>query len=193
VNPSLTALRRIAIFGGSGSGKTTFARRLGKCLRSPVYHLDDIFHGPNWEEMEDHKFKSEVSAIVQDERWIIDGNYTVVRPVVMKWATFVILLRLPLYISLWRIFWRTISRNTRFKLQEVTPLPAKVEQSGVGEKPLQAIGILSKYSTRFYFRKFYTILQEVKATKETRSFTIIRSQKSIERFLYLIKMVKSKP
>lgn len=33
-------LKRIAVIGLPGSGKSTFATRLGKTLRIPVHHLD---------------------------------------------------------------------------------------------------------------------------------------------------------
>ncbi|MFW5904155.1 MAG: AAA family ATPase [Candidatus Saliniplasma sp.] len=34
---------KIAIIGSPGSGKSTFAKKLGKKLNIPVYHLDSYF------------------------------------------------------------------------------------------------------------------------------------------------------
>jgi adenylate kinase family enzyme len=39
--------RRIAIYGPTGSGKTTFGRALGQRLGLPVIDLDTIFWLPN--------------------------------------------------------------------------------------------------------------------------------------------------
>ncbi|MDG4981772.1 hypothetical protein OGZ39_08880 [Lactococcus lactis] len=35
---------KIMIIGSSGSGKSTFARELGKITNYPILHLDKVFH-----------------------------------------------------------------------------------------------------------------------------------------------------
>lgn len=37
-------MKRICIIGGSGTGKTTLAKNLGKQLSLPVYYIDGIHH-----------------------------------------------------------------------------------------------------------------------------------------------------
>lgn len=66
---------KIMIIGSSGSGKSTFARELGKITNYPILHLDKVFH----------KYPSEIAReklreatrifIFQNENVIIDGNY----------------------------------------------------------------------------------------------------------------------
>ena len=73
---SLRTARRIAVIGASGSGKSTLARRLGELLRLPVYHLDSIWWNPGWVESTQEDFDAELRQIVDDERWVIDGNYS---------------------------------------------------------------------------------------------------------------------
>lgn len=68
---------KILIKGYSGSGKSTFAKILGKHYNIPVLHLDSIHFKKNWEERNDDEFDSIVQKFIKDnESWIIDGNYT---------------------------------------------------------------------------------------------------------------------
>ncbi len=85
-------LRRVMIFGPSGSGKTTFANDLGKILGSKVIHLDDIFWGPNWKIPDTDVFRNEVLSQMPSEKWVIDGNYSKIRPDILPKATFAIFL-----------------------------------------------------------------------------------------------------
>lgn len=41
-------MKRIAIIGSGGAGKSTLARQLGLALKSEVAHLDALFWKPNW-------------------------------------------------------------------------------------------------------------------------------------------------
>ena len=41
---------KVAVVGYAGSGKSTFARRLGDALCIPVQHLDQVFYTSNWQE-----------------------------------------------------------------------------------------------------------------------------------------------
>lgn len=68
-------MRRIIIIGPSGSGKTTLARQLSKKLDIPHTELDSLFHGENWQQVDDETFKQKVDNITKHERWIICGNY----------------------------------------------------------------------------------------------------------------------
>lgn len=69
-------MKRIMIVGVSpGVGKSTFARKLGKLLQKPVYHLDALFWKPNWIQASLEEFTEAQQRIVTEEEWIIEGNY----------------------------------------------------------------------------------------------------------------------
>ena len=70
-------MRRVAVVGNSGVGKSTLARELAGRLGVPWVELDAINHLPGWTE----RPAAEMIAIV-DERcppdgaWVADGNYS---------------------------------------------------------------------------------------------------------------------
>ncbi len=81
---------RISVVGSSGSGKTTLAKALAARLDIPFVELDAIFHQPNWTELPDDEFRARVREAVAADAWVVDGNYGVVRPIVLGRATTVV-------------------------------------------------------------------------------------------------------
>jgi adenylate kinase family enzyme len=71
-------VKRIAIIGRSGGGKSSLARRLGAKLATPVVHLDVLFWLPGWKESEPEPFRERLSAAIAGEAWITDGNFTTI-------------------------------------------------------------------------------------------------------------------
>lgn len=107
--------RRIAVYGHSGSGKTTVARRIGDLLDLPVIELDALFHWPNWEETPEDEFRAKVGSTLDQHSggWVCDGNYRVVRDIVLPQADAVVWLLLPFRVVYWRLFKRTVTRGWR--------------------------------------------------------------------------------
>ena len=68
-------MKKIIVIGCPGSGKTTFAKRLGEAMRLPIYHLDAIWHKPDKTHIPREKFDLRQEEIFATEEWIIDGNY----------------------------------------------------------------------------------------------------------------------
>ncbi|WP_404458622.1 DNA topology modulation protein [Oceanobacillus kapialis] len=66
---------KIAIIGCGGAGKSTLAKKLGKILNIPVYHLDSIFWKPGWQPIERDELIEKTMEIQETNQWIIDGNY----------------------------------------------------------------------------------------------------------------------
>lgn len=103
----LRATPRIVVIGTSGSGKTTFARRLAAILRRPHTELDTLCWGPNWTPRPD--FPSLVDAAIKPECWVLDGNYGSVRERVWPRASAIVWLNYPFHI----VFSRALSRTAR--------------------------------------------------------------------------------
>ena len=97
--------------GNSGSGKSTVARRIGAALGSPVLELDSVFHQPGWQELPEDEFRAQVETFAEQDRWVVDGNYTVVRvPVLWPRATTVVWLDLPQRTVMRQVVLRSLRR-----------------------------------------------------------------------------------
>ncbi|MBA9086239.1 adenylate kinase family enzyme [Fontibacillus solani] len=66
---------KIMIIGSSGSGKSTFSRKLGEALNITVYHLDVYFWKPGWVETPREEWIEFNKQLVMKQKWIIDGYY----------------------------------------------------------------------------------------------------------------------
>ena len=77
-------MKRIAVFGNAGAGKSTLARRLAELTRLPLYPLDLIqFRAARyWPEekdggkITDETYQAIYADLLQRDEWIIDGYGT---------------------------------------------------------------------------------------------------------------------
>lgn len=111
-------LERIAIVGTSCAGKSTLARKLSRRLGTPHVELDELFWGPNWTARSAEQFLTSVDRATAGPAWIVDGNYSAARPLVLERATAVIWLNYPFSTlmrrAVSRTFWRLITRERIF-------------------------------------------------------------------------------
>ena len=54
-------MQRILVMGSSGSGKSTFARRLSEATGIPFVSLDALFWKPGWQPSESADFEARVT------------------------------------------------------------------------------------------------------------------------------------
>jgi len=66
-------VKRVAIIGNGGGGKTTLARTLANSLKIPVYHVDSIQFQPGWIRTPSAECKEQLNQILKKPEWIIDG------------------------------------------------------------------------------------------------------------------------
>ena len=98
-------LSRVVVVGTSCAGKTTFARRLAGIVGAAHVELDALHWGPQWTPRPD--FQRDVSAAVQQQHWVIDGNYSVVRDLVWRRCTTIVWLDY----AFTRVFFRALRRT----------------------------------------------------------------------------------
>jgi len=67
------------VVGTSGSGKTTFARRLAAGLGIPHVELDALHWEPEWTEATDEVLRARVAEATAQDAWVVDGNCSRVR------------------------------------------------------------------------------------------------------------------
>jgi adenylate kinase family enzyme len=107
---AFVVMDRIVLVGNSGAGKTSMARILAERLGLRHSELDAIFHQPGWTALDEVDFRARVSALVDEPRWVIDGNYETVRGITWARADTVIWLDLPRWLVMRRIVWRSARR-----------------------------------------------------------------------------------
>jgi adenylate kinase family enzyme len=68
-------LKRVAIIGGSGAGKTTLGKELAKRIDGVFVEVDAIQHKANWEKATGEEIRDAIYAALEgQDRWVIDGT-----------------------------------------------------------------------------------------------------------------------
>ncbi len=88
-------MKKAIVIGCPGSGKTTFAEKLNRATGLPLYYLDAIWHKPDRTHISRDEYDARLSEILQEESWIIDGNYSRTVEVRLKNCDTVFLFDLP--------------------------------------------------------------------------------------------------
>ncbi len=65
--------KKYALIGLPGSGKSTFAAKLGQMLKIPVHHLDKYMFEPEGKKRSKHLFIELQKTLLDEESWIIEG------------------------------------------------------------------------------------------------------------------------
>lgn len=102
--------KRIVVIGTTGSGKSTLAKKLADQFSLPFIELDALHWEPDWKEAPDEVFRERVSCATQAPKWIVAGNYHVVRDLVWPRAEAIIWLDYPLLVILMQLLRRTVKR-----------------------------------------------------------------------------------
>src|SRR5581483_3577789 len=112
--------QRIHIVGGPGSGKSTFARSLGKKLGAPVYDLDTIaFQGKDFLERPVEQRLADAHAIAIQPRWITEGIFVGWIDELLRAADVILWLdTLPWQQAAWRILLRFARNGLREVLRQ---------------------------------------------------------------------------
>lgn len=114
-------MKRIVVVGSSGSGKTTFSKRLSELTGLPHLEMDSVFHRGGWNRQQGDRFRKEVAGFAAGSGWIIDGNYTSHGTTDVVWprADAFIWLDPPRRVVMTRVIGRTLRRViTREELWE---------------------------------------------------------------------------
>ena len=68
-------MKKVIVIGCPGSGKSTFARALHDATQIPLYHLDMMYWNSDKTTVDKDVFLGRLSKVLENNEWIIDGNY----------------------------------------------------------------------------------------------------------------------
>ena len=164
-------MKRVLVIGCSGSGKSTFSRKLGAITDLPVVHLDQHFHGPNWEEMETERWEGVVQDIISKESWIIDGNYGGTLDMRSERADTIIFLDYPTVACLWRITKRTFKYFGKVRPDAATGCKERFDLD------------FFHYVATYNLTRRKGMLAKLDRLKSSKQILIFRNDKETNRFL----------
>jgi adenylate kinase family enzyme len=110
-------MRRVAIVGCGGAGKSLLAQELGRRLGIAVVHLDSLYWGSAWQPRPSDEWEKLQRRLVERETWIIDGNYGATMQLRLAAADTVIYLDLPTRVCLRRVLLRRLKHPGRARAE----------------------------------------------------------------------------
>jgi adenylate kinase family enzyme len=101
-------MKRVAIVGCGGSGKSYVARELGRQLGAPVTHLDAAYYDDAWNELPKDRFEQLQRDLVAAPSWVIDGNYNSTLQIRLEACDTVVFMDMPTLTCLWGVLSRQL-------------------------------------------------------------------------------------
>ena len=170
---------RILIAGTSGSGKTTFAQRLGAILGIPHTEMDSLHWGENWTPRP--SFEADVDELAAQDSWITEWQYSQVRERLMERADTVIYLHYPRWFVEQRVIRRTLHRAvTREKLW-----------AGNTEPPLWSVFTDPENMIRYTwssYPKYEPLMAEARRNHPDKRYIEFRAPREAEKFLRAVRL-----
>lgn len=102
--------QRIVVVGVTSAGKSMLAERLAQRFDLKYIELDALNWEPNWQTAPLKVFRARVEKATEADRWIVAGNYHVVRDLIWPKAEAIIWLDYPLLTVLGQLTRRTFKR-----------------------------------------------------------------------------------
>ena len=93
-------MKKVLIIGCPGAGKSTFGRALAAKTGLPLLYLDMVWHRADRTTVSRDEFDVKLAEIMNNEGWIIDGNYKRTLPVRLREADTVFFLDYPIEVCL---------------------------------------------------------------------------------------------
>jgi adenylate kinase family enzyme len=170
------AMKKVAVFGNAGGGKSTLSKRLSENTGLPLYILDKIQFLSGDIEVPQEEYKRTHDRILATDRWIIDGfGCRETLWVRLNEADSLVYVDLPLYLHFWLVTKRFITGY--FKPPEGWPKDSPILQSSLSS--YRVLWLCHKYLTPKY-REY------IKKAQNSKNVYHLRSIEQIAQFFELI-------
>ncbi len=124
--------KKIIVIGSGGSGKSTFARQLGKILELEVIHLDALYWKPGWIKPSEQEWRQTVERAVVRDSWVIDGNYSGTLDLRVEACDMIVFLDVARLTCLWRVLKRSLQYRNKSRPDMAEGCPEKIDWAFIG-------------------------------------------------------------
>ena len=159
------------VIGCSGSGKSTFSKKLGAIIGLEVLHLDQHYWKPNWIESTPEEWREKVKDLSEKDSWIMDGNYSGTWDIRIPRADTIIFLNR----STWQCLKRITSRILKYRGTERPDMPEGCKERFDAE--------FYHYVATYNIRNRRKILKRLNSLKDQKEVIILKSDEESELFL----------
>ena len=143
-------MKKVIVIGCPGSGKSTFSRALHSSTGLPLVHLDMLFWNADKTTVEKDVFLQRLQAVLQQEKWILDGNFSSTLELRMQECDTVFFLDYPVEVCLAGVRSRIGTQRTDIPWLETAEDPEFMEyiRSFSGGHRAQILQLLAKYKDK---------------------------------------------
>ena len=106
----LDHVRRVLVYGVTGSGKSTAARQIADRLGLPCIMVDELTWKPGWVPVPGDEQRRRLAGIAATGNWVLDTAYSSWLDAVMPRVQLVVGLDYPRWFSFQRLVRRTVAR-----------------------------------------------------------------------------------
>jgi adenylate kinase family enzyme len=165
-------MKKVAVFGNAGGGKSTLSKRLSEITGLPLHVLDKIQYQSGGTEVPHEDYKQIHEKILATDRWIIDG-FGCMETVWLRLneADSLVFIDLPLYVHFWWVTKRLIAGS--FNPPEGWPENSPILKSSINS--YRVLWLCHKHLTPRY-------RQYIEQAQNTKSVYHIRSTEQIAQF-----------
>ena len=158
-------MKKVAVFGNTGGGKSTLSKRLSEITGLPLYALDKIQYQSGGAEVNYEEYKHTHEKILATDRWIIDGfGCRETLWLRLNEADSLVFVDLPLYVHFWWVTKRLIAGS--FIPPEGWPDKSPILKSSINS--YRVLWLCDKYMNPRY-REYVDRAQKTKSVYHLRS------------------------
>ncbi len=166
-------MKRIMVIGVSaGAGKSTLARTIGEVLDISVFHLDRFYWRAGWIEAPFEEFQQAQAELVEQEEWIIEGNYTGTLSIRAERADTIVYIEIPIHKCLYRVVKRWLMNIGRTRSDMADGCAEKLDWK-----------FIKFIVTTYYQRKKAMAVRLEVLKEEGKKVYILSNNKEINQFL----------